>query len=241
MESTISLSISGVILLAVTFIALGGASLWVLMRSKLAHVQAVCAEQESELREAQKLIHEKERTFLEERNRIELANGDVVQKAKAEAYEQGRQLGKVEGNSQHLEEIIALKSEFSAKLASDVDAAITEARRKLTAEYELQTKLFTVQISPVVRITEDKGLFSSGSEIETGYQYQLLVNGIPAFQPHVIVERTEIRKEVNEKNMRELASAAKDFASNAIDTYLGAGGGKFAKLAPEIIKRLAKK
>ena len=163
------------------------------------------------------------------------------QSAKAEAYEQGRQLGKIEGNSQHLEEIIALKSEFNTKLAAEVDGAVTESRKRLTAEYELQTKLFTVQISPFVRISENKGLFSSESEVETGYQYQLLVNGIPAFQPHSIVERSEVRKEVNEENVRELVAIATDFASTAIETYLGAGGGKFAKLASVIVKKLPKK
>lgn len=241
MENMVSLSTSGLILLAVVFLALGGIGAWLFTRSKLDQAQAICTEREADLREAQKSIHEKERSFLEERNRIELANADALQSAKAEAYEQGRQLGKVEGNSQHLEEIIALKTEFSAKLASEVDTAVSEARKRLTAEYELQTKLFTVQISPFVRISENKGLFSSESEVETGYQYQLLVNGIPAFQPHSIVERSEVRKIVNEENVRELVSMAKDFASGAIETYLGAGGGKFAKLASVIVKKLPKK
>ena len=241
MNNMVSLSTSGVILLAVAFLALGGIAAWFFMRSKLAQAQALCANREANLREAQKSIHEKERSFLEERNRIELANADALQSAKAEAYEQGRQLGKIEGNSQHLEEIIALKSEFNTKLAAEVDGAVTESRKRLTAEYELQTKLFTVQISPFVRISENKGLFSSESEVETGYQYQLLVNGIPAFQPHSIVERSEVRKEVNEENVRELVAIARDFASTAIETYLGAGGGKFAKLASVIVKKLPKK
>ncbi len=174
-------------------------------------------------------------------NRVEIQHANKLKEAKALAHEEGRQLGIVEGKNQHLEEILALKSEFSAKLAAEVDEAVKEARKRLTAEYELQTKLFTVQISPFVRIAENKKLFSSESEVETGYQYQLLVNGIPAFQPHSIVERSEVRKEVNEENVRELISMAKDFASNAIDTYLGVGGGKFAKLASVIVKKLPKR
>lgn len=241
MENLISLSMSGLILLAVTFLVLGSVGAWLLIRSKLAHVQAVCAEREGDLREAQKSIHEKERAFLEERNRIEILNADKLQEAKAAAYEQGRQFGKVEGNSQHLEEILALKADFSKKMALEVEVAVADARKRLTAEYELQTKLFTVQISPFVRISEDKGMFSSESEVETGYQYQLLVNGIPAFQPHSIVERSEVKKQVNEENVKELVAMAKDFASTAIDTYLGAGGGIFAKLAPAIVKKISKK
>ena len=241
METATSFSFASLVLLAAGFVVIGGGATWLLLRSRLENMQAVCADREAELRDAQKMIHEKERAFLEERNRIEIAHSDAIQKAKSEAHEQGRQLGKVEGNSQHLEEIMVLKSQFSTKLISDVDAAVTEARKRLTAEYELQSKLFTVQISPFVRITDNKGIFSSESVVETGYQYQLLVNGIPAFQPHEIIERSENKKEVNEENVRELASMAKGFASSAIDMYLGAGGGKFAKLAPAIIKKLGKK
>lgn len=290
MDSSITLSMPGLILLVVAFLGMGGAVTWLLLRSKLAQSHADCADREADLRETQKSIHEKERAFLDERNKLEIAHAESLKHAKAEAYEQGRELGrvegnkahlesvhekerafldernkletahteslkqakseayeqgrefgKVEGNKAHLEEIMALKSEFSAKLASEVDSAVSEARKRLTAEYELQTKLFTVQISPFVRISDNKGLFSSESEVETGYQYQLLVNGIPAFQPHSIVERSEVRKEVNEENVRELVSLATDFASGAISTYLGAGGGKFAKLAPAIVKKLAKK
>ena len=232
---------AGLTLLAVLFLALGFAAAWVFIRSKLAQLQAVCDEREENLREAQKSVYEKERGFLEERNRIELLHADALQAAKAEAHEQGRQLGVVEGKSQHLEEVIALKAEFSAKLAAEVDTAVTEARKRLTAEYELQTKLFTVQVSPFVRVSDISTLFTTEYEVETGYQYQLLVNGIPAFQPHYIIERSEVRKEVKEENVRELVSMAKDFATNAIETYLGAGGGKFAKLAGEIVKRLPKK
>jgi hypothetical protein len=241
LESLISLSLSGLILVGVSFVALGGVGTWFLSRSRVQRIRDTCSERERELHEAQKSIHENERLFLDKMNRVEIQHANKLKEAKALAHEEGRQLGIVEGKNQHLEEILALKSEFSAKLAAEVDEAVKEARKRLTAEYELQTKLFTVQISPFVRIAENKKLFSSESEVETGYQYQLLVNGIPAFQPHSIVERSEVRKEVNEENVRELISMAKDFASNAIDTYLGVGGGKFAKLASVIVKKLPKR
>lgn len=241
MESFISLSLSGLILAGVILVALGGVGTWFLIRSRVQQIQITCSERERELHEAQKSIHENEKCFLDKKNRIDIFNADKLKEAKAVAHEEGRQLGIVEGKSQHLEKIIALKTEFSEKLVAEVDTAVTEARKRLTAEYELQTKLFTVQISPFVRIYENKRYFSSDSEVEAGYQYQLLVNGIPAFQPHSIVERSEVRKEVNEENVKELISMAKDFASNAIDTYLGAGGGKFAKLASVIVKKLPKR
>lgn len=240
-EHSFSLSLPGLVLMGVLFLCMGAGAVWLVLRAQLERKQAVCNDREAELRESQKSIHEKERVFLEERNRIEITHADAIKQAKAEAHEQGRQLGKVEGKSQHLEEIMALKSEFAVRLTSEVDSAVSEARRRLTAEYELQSKLFTVQISPFVRISDNKGLFSSESVVETGYQYQLLVNGIPAFQPHEIIERSEAKKEVNDEKIKEYAHLAGDFASSAIEMYLGAGGGQFAKLAPAIIKKLGKK
>lgn len=236
-----SLSLSGIILLGLLFLAAGIAGTWYVLRSKILQLQTTCSEREAELRESQKAIYDKERVFLDERNKLEIVHAENLKLAKSAAYEQGREFGKVEGSKAHLEEIMALKSEFSSKLASEVDTAVTDARKRLTADYELQTKLFTVRISPLVRISENKGLFSSESEVETGYQYQLLVNGIPAFQPHSIVEHSETRKEVNEENVKELLTIAKDYASSAINTYLGAGGGQFAKLAPAIFNKLTKK
>ena len=123
------------------------------------------------------------------------------------------------------------------KLQEERESSASDAREQLRAEYELQSKLFSVQISPLVRIVEDKGLFSSEFKTEVGYQYQLLINGIPAFQPHVLIERNEVRKEVNEERIDELIKVAKQIAEGAIDLYLGANG-QFAKLAMPIVKRL---
>ena len=62
-------------------------------------------------------------------------------------------------------------------------------------------------------------------------------SGIPAFQPHLLIERSETRKEVNEERIDELTKVAKQIAEGAIDMYLGANG-QFAKLAMPIVKRL---
>lgn len=240
MEGQFILSTAGIALLGIVFLVAGAGASWLLFRSRLERIQSSLGEREADLREAQKAIHERDRTFLEERNRLEISNSEALKKARADAHEQGRQFGRVEGNTQHLEEIIALKADFATKLDSAVDVAAAEARRRLTAEYELQSKLFTVQINPYVRITENKGLFSSESVVDTGYQYQLLVNGLPTFQPHVIIERSEARKLVNEENIKQMIELAQGFAANAIETYLGAGGSKFAKLAPVLIRQLGK-
>jgi hypothetical protein len=199
--------------------------------------QAEIRERDEQIQALEKQAHQKERDFLEERNKTELSNLESIKEAKKIAFEEGRQRGVTEGDTKHLTEVMALQADFAERLQSEREKAATEARERLRAEYELQSKLFSVQISPLVRITENKGLFSSENQTEVGYQYQLLINGIPAFQPHIIVERSETRKEVNEENLRQLLNSAKQIAEGAIDMYLGANG-QFAKLALPVVKRL---
>ncbi len=201
------------------------------------HHQAEIRRRDEQVQFLEKQAHQRERDFLEERNSMELANHEYTKEAKKIAFEEGRQLGVVEADAKHLTEVTALQADFAENLRAEREKAAAEARERLSAEYELQSKLFSVQISPLVRITENKGMFSSKYQSEVGYQYQLLINGIPAFQPHIIVERSETRKEVNEENLKELLKSAKQIAEGAIDIYLGANG-QFAKLALPVVKRL---
>lgn len=194
-------------------------------------------QRDARIQELEKQLHLKERDFLDERNRLEVTHLENIKHAKNAAFEEGRQLGVTEGERDHLSRIMAMQTESAAKLQEEREKAAVEAREKLRAEYELQSKLFSVQISPLVRIVDDKRLFGSEYRTEVGYQYQLLINGIPAFQPHVLIERSETRKEVNEERINELTKVAKQIAESAIDMYLGANG-QFAKLAMPIVKRL---
>ena len=136
-------------------------------------------------------------------------------------------------------EITKLRSDFSQQLANERDSAASDAREKLRAEYELQTKLFTVKICPYLRITEDKSIFNKKHELITGYQYQLLINGIPAFAPHVVPERTEIHSEINPELERMLLGVAEKAADAAINLYLG-GNIQFARVAPAKVERVTR-
>ena len=55
----------------------------------------------------------------------------------------------------------------------------------------------------------------------SGYQYQLLVNGMPAFSPHIVAERTETKKATNPELERALLQTAERAADAAIQLYLG--------------------
>jgi len=210
---------------------------WFIKRYTNQKHQEELHQRDEKIHELEKQVHLREREYLDERNRIDLAHFDEKKIARLNAFEEGRQFGRAESEREHVSQDMERQSEFASKLATEREQAAAEARERLRAEYELQSKLFSVQISPFVRINEIKELFSTKHETEVGYQYQLLINGIPAFQPHIIIERSEIRKEVNEENVRELLSVAKQVAEGAIDMYLGANG-QFAKLAQPVIKRL---
>ena len=193
----------------------------------------------AEARELEKKVHHRERDFLDERNQLEIAKADAVRLARTSGFEEGRLLGQAEKQRDHLIELTHQRSEFTAQLLKKCEIAATEALNRLRGEYELQTKLFTVKICPYLKIVEDKSLFNKKHELISGYQYQLLINGIPAFSPHVVPERTEIKSEINPELEKILLAASEKAADAAINLYLG-GNIQFAKRSPAIVDRSSK-
>ncbi len=191
------------------------------------------------MQQLEKQIHLKERDFLAERNQLEIAHADNIRSARAAAFEDGRKSGLTEASAVHMNELSSQRQELLSKFETEREQAVTDVRDKVRAEYELQTKLFSVKISPYVCVREDKGILRNSYETAAGYQYQLLVNGIPAFAPHVVTEHTEIKKEVNPEVERLLIQTAERAADAAISLYLG-GSPQFARLAEPIIKRIPK-
>jgi hypothetical protein len=183
-------------------------------------------------------VHKSELGRQADRIRFENEQHELLKAEKTKAYEEGRELGRVAQRKEHIEELTQLHQQCSKKVSEEVEKAVAETRDKVRTEYELQSKMFSVQISPFVEIIEDKGLIRSTYSSEVGYQYQLLVNGIPVFQPHVIAERSEVRKEISPEKVKELALLATEMATKAIDTYLGGSGQAFGKLAPLIVKQI---
>lgn len=190
--------------------------------------------------EAERQIHIKEMEYLAERNKAEVAHVEMLIQARSLSFEEGRKQGKAENELETARRLADQRNEFAIRLQAEKEQVAAEAREKQRAEYELQAKLFSVKISPYVQLLTDKGVIYDTYEAKAGYQYQLLVNGIPAFQPHVIVERHERVKEINEAVKSTFLSLAKTCAEAAVTTYLGASP-QFAKLAPVIIEQIEKK
>ena len=194
-------------------------------------------EQLLELRRLEKDLHVKERDFLGERNAQESKHTHEVRIARGAAFEEGRRLGSTEASAAHLSELTTQRSTLVERFETEKVNAVHEAGERLRSGFELQSKLFTVRISPYVSIKDVKVLLTHHHETIAGYQYQLLVNGIPAFAPHVVAEQTEVKKSINPEVERLLLESAKRAANAAIDVYLG-GSTQFAKLAEPILRRL---
>jgi hypothetical protein len=188
-------------------------------------------------RQLEKELHIKERDFLAERNQLEIASSDALRDARDAGYEEGQRLGVAERSAAHVSELSEQRFELTAKFEQEKIQAVNAALDRLRSDYELQAKLFSVKIVPYVSIAEVKGLIRNSYQTITGYQYQLLVNGIPAFAPHVVAEQTEVRKEINPHVERALIETAERAANGAIDLYLG-GSTQFAKIAAPVLKRL---
>ncbi len=213
--------------------------LWLFVKGERAGSAAEMKQHIAEARELEKKIHVREREFLNEKNELEVTKTEALRAARSVGYQEGREFGQAENQRDHLIEVTKLRTEFSQQLANERESAAADARDKLRAEYELQTKLFTVKICPYLRISEDKSIFNKKHELISGYQYQLLINGIPAFAPHVVPERTETHSEINPELEGMLLRVAEKAADAAINLYLG-GNIQFARVTPAKVERVTR-
>lgn len=194
---------------------------------------------EAAIRELEKAVHLSERKALDERNQIELRNHDELKQAKTASFDEGRAVGYSDREKDYRVERMQLESEHREKIVRERDMAAAEAREIARREFEMQTKLFSVAVRPYVRITKDEGFFTNDYETQTGYQYQLLVNGIPAFQPHVVIESREEKKTVNDDNIKYLVDRATAAAEAAVQMYVG-GLGPHVKFTRALVERATK-
>lgn len=59
-----------------------------------------------------------------------------------------------------------------------------------------------VQITPIKRITDEKGVFTNKKIINLGYSYQLFSRGIPCLEPREVIVESISSKELNEENIK---------------------------------------
>jgi len=193
----------------------------------------------SKTNSAERQAHVNEMEYLAERNRTEIAHTTAISQARQNGFDEGKKRGIAESELEVTVAMAKQSAEFAIQLQSEKIRAATDAREMQRAEYELQAKLFSVKISPYVQLVTNKGIVYDDFESRVGYQYQLLINGIPAFQPHVVIERYEKVKEFDEAIKATLCAVAQTCAEAALSTYMGANP-QFAKISPIVLDKVVK-
>lgn len=184
---------------------------------------------------AERQTHLREIEHLEDRKKLEIAYARDLDRERLSAFDEGKKRGIEESDAATSLRLAKQQEAFSVQLLAEKQRAAKEARDLERAEYELQSKLFSVKISPFVQLVTNKGFVYDDYESRVGYQYQLLINGIPAFQPHVVVEQHEKTKEFDSAVKQALLNLAQGCAEAALATYLGSNP-QFAKIAPAVIE-----
>lgn len=112
---------------------------------------------ESRAKELEKQIHVNEANYLERKNSIEIAYREEQKLLRNSVRLEGYDHGMAEGKKDHLIEITTLRFDHKEKISEERNLAAKEARSQARAEFELQSKLFSVVIRPYVKIERDDG------------------------------------------------------------------------------------
>lgn len=207
---------------------------WAVLRRQRGSLASQLAERDSRIRDLEEQVYVEARNGLEERNRAIEENAGAIHQARAAGFEEGREYGRSELQRDHLEEMTSQRRDLTRMYDDEVKRATQEALETQRAQFELQAKLFAVSVTPYVRVTTKAGLLRKKYTSVKGYQYQLLVNGIPAFTPTVVAQDTEEIDVYDEATKQALIAGATDLAKTAIQAYLG-GASQFAQLAPAAV------
>lgn len=136
-----------------------------------------------------------------------------------------------------VDSLAAQKRELLAAHEVELQEAVASTRMNERAEFERQVNSFSVKVSPYVRLSKSEGLWRRHVHSASGYQYQLFVNGVPAFAPHVEITNTETATQIDEERLLRLASQAAEVAVQCAGV-----ASKFVRLAgPVIVRQLGKK
>ena len=210
------------------------AATWAILFRQRSGLTSQLAERDSQIRGLEEKLHIEARNCLEERNRAIEENAGSIHRARAAGFEEGREYGRGERQRDHLDELTSQRRELTRMQDDEVKRARQEALDTQRAQFELQAKLFAVSVSPYVHVSTKGGFIRKKHTSVKGYQYQLLVNGIPAFSPTVVAQDTEEIDVYDETTRQLLIAGATDLAKTAIQAYLG-GVSQFVQLAPPAV------
>jgi hypothetical protein len=81
-----------------------------------------------------------------------------------------------------------------------------------------------VSVRPYIKKLKDDGFFKKMNRLQVGYQYQLQINGIPCFDPHVVIEQHYEEREVNQEVIERMTKLALEAARTAVAIQAGPAG-----------------
>lgn len=115
-------------------------------------------------------------------------------------------------------------AEMKLKVREAEDRGYEDGKRKAELRADEKAKAFSVIVRPFIRKIRDDGFFKKLSRLEVGYQYQLQINGIPCFDPHVVIEQHYEEKEVNQEVIEKMTRLALEAAKTAVAIQAGPAG-----------------
>ena len=115
-------------------------------------------------------------------------------------------------------------AEIKQRVREAEDRGYEDGKRQAELRADEKAKAFSVIVRPFIRKIRDDGFFKKHNKLEVGYQYQLQINGIPCFDPHVVIEQHYEEKEVNQEVIEKMTRLALEAAKTAVAIQAGPAG-----------------
>lgn len=106
--------------------------------------------------------------------------------------------------------------ELKTKVREAENRGYEDGKRQAELRADEKAKAFSVIVRPFIRKSRDDGFIKKMNRLEVGYQYQLQINGIPCFEPHVVIVRRYEEKEVNQEVIERMTRLALEAAQGAV-------------------------
>ena len=120
--------------------------------------------------------------------------------------------------SEHRSILEAQENESREKLRAAEEKSFNDGIRQSELRNANSNSGFTVQVRPYVMNVRDESMFFKSHSSAIGFQYQLLVNGIPCFQPHVVIEQEYKETVVDDERIKWLTEQAFKVAQLALQS-----------------------
>ena len=115
-------------------------------------------------------------------------------------------------------------NQLKAKVREAQDRAFDEGKRQAELRADENAKAFSLTVRPYIRKVRDDGFLKKNNKLEIGYQYQLLINGFPCFEPHIVIEQHYEETEVNQQVIERMSRLALEVAKAAVAIQAGPAG-----------------